>query len=70
VEATWEPEKNITASELVRKFWENVGLDRDQFTDNGRRVEASSQFICKSVVKNIKFAKFVIYSGLQRLLPS
>lgn len=44
-DSTWERESNVTAAELVRKFWESVGVTREEF--NGEKIDASPEFIGK-----------------------
>jgi hypothetical protein len=48
-ESGWVYEKKVTAAELVEKFWEDVSVTQEAFTSNGKHVDASAQFICKSL---------------------
>jgi hypothetical protein len=42
-ESSWEVESEVTASDLVERFWKHVGYPREQF--NGGQILSTDRFI-------------------------
>jgi hypothetical protein len=40
---SWEVEAHVTAANLVNRFWENVGVTREEF--DGKEIKPSAEFI-------------------------
>ena len=43
IESSWEPEENVTAGNLVEKFWKDVKVNKEQF--DGQVILASEEYI-------------------------
>ena len=41
--STWENEVNVNAAHLVRRFWDDLGITREEF--DGELIQASDDFI-------------------------
>ena len=43
MEPLWEVEEHVTAAALVKRFWDDVGVTREEF--DGKEIKPSAKFI-------------------------